>query len=122
MSHFALSLADRGDGIYDLHLEDTGDLATVIDSEAVGQHARQKLMTYYREWFLNTEVGVRWLQDIMGKDFDPGLSEAMVKAEILDTDGVVSIEGFSVSFARIRRELVINEITVLTTYDEVTSL
>ena len=122
MSHFAFSLADRGDGIYDLHLGDTGDLATVTDTEAVGQHARQRLMTYYGEWFLNIEVGVRWLQDIMGKAFDPGLSEALVKAEILDTDGITSIEGFSVSFARNRRELIINEITVQTTYDEVTSL
>lgn len=122
MSHFAFSLAPNDDDIYDLHLTNTGDLATVNDAEAVGQHARQRLMTYYGEWFLNTTVGVQWLDEIMGKKYDPALAEAIIKDELLGTDGVTGAEGFSVSFARTRRELVVNQILVSTVYDEVVQL
>lgn len=106
----------------DLFLRANGELAIVTDAEAVGQHARQRLMTYEREWFLDTTAGVVWLDEIMGKAFDPALAEAVVKAEILDTDGVTEITSFSVRFNRGQRELAISSINVLTEYDQEVSL
>lgn len=122
MSHFAFSLSPNAEGIYDLHLDRTNNLAVVKDGEAVGQHGRQRLMTYYSEWFLNTTVGVHWLDEIMGKNYDPALSEAIVKDELMGTPGVTSIETFSVSYTRSRRELVMNEIYVLTEYNTTVQL
>ena len=101
----------------DLFLRANGELAVVTDNEAIGQHARQRLGTFAGEWFLDTTCGVPWLTDILGQSYDPALGEAVVKAELLNTDGVVEITGFNVSFVRYTRELVIKSITVTTDYD-----
>lgn len=111
-----VGLAIDGD-TNDLFL-DGDNLAMVEDAQAVGQHARQRLLTFEGEWFLDIEAGVSWLSDILGKGYNPALAEAVVKAELLNTDGVTSIETFSVSFNRNRRELVINDVEVNTEYDE----
>lgn len=119
MSRFAFALAQATN---DLFLAADGNLATVTDAEAVGQHARQRLQTYEREWFLDTTAGVPWLDQVLGKGYDPALAEAVVKAEILETDGVTEIEGFSVSFERGSRRLHIKSIEVMTIYQEVVAI
>lgn len=106
----------------DLFLDSAGNLATVTDAEAVGQHAKQRLGTFQGEWVYDTTAGVPWLSQILGKSYDPALAEAVVKAELLDTDGVEEITSFSVGFDKTSRGLNINEVEVLTDYDEVTSL
>ena len=102
----------------DLFVRDNGNLAIVTGAEAVGQHVRQRLKTFRGEWFLDTTVGVPWLQEIFGNAYDPALAESVVKAEILDTLGVSRIDGFSVGFNRTTRGLIIDRVEVLTTYDE----
>lgn len=101
----------------DIHLAPDGNLATVHDAHAVGQHVRQRLMTHRGEWFLDTEAGVPWLDQLLGRAYDPALAEAVVKAEILDTDGVEEITSFSVRFFREPRNLDIHSVEVLTEYD-----
>ena len=102
----------------DLFLTAAGNLATVTDAEAVGQHARQRLSTFSREWFLDTTAGVPWLDQILGKAYDPALAESVVKAEILNTDGVTEITSFSVSFDKATRGLIIRSVEVGTVFDE----
>ncbi|NTS31257.1 hypothetical protein HQ945_08315 [Phyllobacterium sp. BT25] len=106
----------------DLFLRASGELAIVKDAEAVGQHARQRLMTFQREWFLDTTAGVVWLDEIMGRQYDPALAEAVVKNEILNTDGVDEITSFSVRFNRGTRQLAISSVNVRTDYDQEVSL
>lgn len=102
----------------DIFLRADGNLAMVNDAEAVGQHARQRLQTYEGEWFLDTVAGVPWLDGILGSSYDPALAESVVKAELLDTEGVTEITSFSVRFTRQSRGLIIDSIEVLTDYDE----
>jgi hypothetical protein len=106
----------------DLFLRTDGSLAVVADAEAVGQHGRQRLQTYSGEWFLDTTCGVPWLDQILGKAYDPALAESVVKAELLDTDGIVEITSFSVAFDRPTRGLIIRGINVLTMFDEEVAL
>jgi len=106
----------------DLYLDAAGNLATVTDAEAVGQHAKQRLGTFQGEWAYDTTAGVPWLSQILGKGYDPALAESVVKAELLDTDGVTEITSFSVGFEKGTRGLIINEVEVLTDYDEVATL
>ena len=115
MSHFGLAIDQTTN---DLFFEADGNLAIVTDAEAVGQHVRQRLMTYSGEWFLDTTCGVPWLTELMGRQYDPALAEAVVKAEIVDTNGVTGIEDFSVSFTRDIRRLNIKNISITTIYDE----
>lgn len=104
-------------GTNDLFLAASGGLAVVTNAAAIGQHVRQRLMTFEGEWFLDIDAGVVWLNSIFGFQYDPALSESVVKAEILDTEGVKEILSFAVGFSRQRRELIINEVEVLTVYD-----
>lgn len=123
VERIGLSLAPPAPGKpYDLHLDASGNLALVRDAEAVAQHARQRLMTFEGEWFLDTTAGVPWLADLFGKAFDTALAEAVVKAELLDTDGVVEIASFSVRFGAVARNLIISDINVVTDYDEAVSI
>lgn len=101
----------------DLYLEEDGNLAIVRNAEAVGQHVRQRLLTHAGEWFLDTRAGVPWLRDILGGQFNAVLAEAVIKAEVLDTDGVVDISSFSVRFDRNSRGLSAFGIEVGTEYD-----
>lgn len=102
----------------DLFLRPNGELAIVRGAEAVGQHVRQRLKTFSGEWFLDTTAGVPWLDEILGRGYDPALAEAVVKGEVLDTDGVTEITAFSVRFDRTRRALEAFGIEIMTEYDE----
>lgn len=106
----------------DLYLASDGNLATVTDAEAVGQHGRCRIQTFSGEWFLDTSCGVPWLDQILGRGYDPALAEAVVKAELLDTDGIEEISSFSVSFDKTTRGLNIREITAMTMFDEEVTL
>lgn len=116
MNHVGLAIDPETN---DLFLDADGNLAVARKAEAVAQHVRQRLMTFRGEWFLDTSAGVPWLDQILGKQYDPALAEAVVKAEILDTDGVTEITSFSVDFVNGsgERRLNIKEIEVLTSYD-----
>lgn len=113
-----LSLKREGTAPADLHLDAQGNLALVYDAEAVGQHARQRLMSYEGEWFLDRSVGVPWIREILGGPYDAVLAESVIKAEILNTDGVREITSFSTRFNREVRGLSAFDIEVLTEYDE----
>lgn len=102
----------------DLFVAADGSLAVVRDAEAVAQHARQRLLTYFGEWFLDTLAGVPWISQIFAKRYDPALAEAVVKGVLLDTDGVVSIDTFSVRFDKTTRGVLIRDVAVTTDYDE----
>lgn len=118
ISRFSLALRRDGSAPADLYLDETGSLAVVRDAEAVGQHARQRLMTYEGEWFLDNQAGVPWFRELMGGQYDPVLAESLLKAEILDTDGVTDISSFSVRFDRTTRGLSAFDIEVVTEYDQ----
>jgi len=122
ISRIGLALRREGNAPADLYLESDGSLAVVRDAEAVGQHARQRLMTYQGEWFLDRTVGVPWIRDILGSQYDAVLAESVIKAEVLDTDGVVDINSFSVRFDRTVRGLSAFNIDVATDYDEETQV
>lgn len=94
-------------------------LVLVEGAHAVGQHVRQRLQTFIGEWFLDTQAGMPWLDQILGRKYDPALAETVVKAEIMKTDGVREITSFSVAFLGETRGLRIRSIEVLTDYDEV---
>lgn len=118
LDRVGLALKRVGNDPADLYLDERGNLAVVHNAEAVGQHARQRLMTFEGEWFLDREAGVPWVRDILGGRYDPVLSEAVLKAEILDTDGVLDITSFSVRFDGETRGLSTFNVEVITEYDK----
>lgn len=122
--HVGLALQARDDsgvaydGPHDIYLNADGNLALVYGAEAVGQHARQRVRTYQGEWFLNTDAGMPWLEQVLGGKPDTVLAEAILKAEILDTDGVETIEAISTRFDRTIRGIAVDTLEITTSYDE----
>lgn len=112
-----IALKREGGAPADIYFVDNG-LAVVRDNEAVGQHVEQRLMAYEGEWFLDNEVGLPWIQEILGGVYDPSLAESVIKAEILDTAGVAEITSFSVRFDLATRGLGAYSIVIITDEDK----
>lgn len=103
----------------DLTVDETGNLRMVYDAEAVGEHARQRLMFFRGEWFLDAGVGVDWYGQVLGfAQSRMQVAEAIVKRVILQTPGVTSLEGVSTSYERSVRGVRVSDIRVQTTFDE----
>lgn len=120
--HVTFAVTGPETGPADLFLDDTNNLAMATKAEAVGQHGRQRLKAYEGEWFLDLEAGVPWLDEVLGKRFDPVAAEAVMKDCLLDTEGVTEVTGFSTRFDRSTRELTSSNISVMTEYDEEVSI
>lgn len=109
-------------GAHDLRLDETGALALVRDAHAIGQHVKQRLKFHVGEWFLDTSAGMPWLPRpgqfaILSRPYDAGTSEAVIKAEILDTPGITGIEDFDARVVPGRRDLAI-DVSAGTVFDE----
>ena len=103
----------------DIHLDETGNLVMAHGVEAIGQHIRQRLMFWKNEWFLDLDAGVDWRADVFSVRPDQkDLADAIIKARIVETPGVVSIEEYSSSYNRTSRGLVVERVRILTNTGE----
>ena len=102
---------------HDLVLDAAGSLALVTDAEAVGQHAKQRLMTYRGEWFLDTSAGLPWVQSILVRPFDAAVAASYVKSETLGTTGVDSILAYDATVDADTRGYLIKRLRVQTEFD-----
>ena len=86
-------------------LDDSGDMvfgggqsAFYRDQpEAVAQAVKTRLAMRLGEWFLDTTAGTPWDTKILGK-FTAATRDATIRARIMGTTGVVSIETYSSTF------------------------
>ena len=103
----------------DLTLDETGNLRMVYDAEAVGEHARQRLMFFKGEWFLDPSVGVDWFGQVLGSaSTRMQVAEAIVKRVILQTPGVTGLRQVSTTYDRAIRGVRIESVEVDTEFDE----
>lgn len=59
--------------------------------EAVAQNVMTRLKLWRGQWFLDTEEGTLWLQQILGKK---PAADMVIRMRILDTYGVTTIDEF----------------------------
>jgi hypothetical protein len=101
-----LKLKDTTDATAgDLMTGEDGDLVLVEGVEQVMQRVRTRLRMIQGEWFLDTEAGLPWFTEVLGKNLDFDRTEAMLRHEILSTPGVLEITRFSMDYDRAKREL-----------------
>lgn len=85
---------------HDLALDAAGNLRLARGREAVAQHAEQRIQFFEGEWFLDTSAGMPWLPGnpagfaIFDRPFNQGAADALVKAEILDTPGMLELTAY----------------------------
>lgn len=92
------------DANHDLALENL-DLVLVDQAEQVRQQLLIKLKLWVGEWFLDTEFGTPYLQQILGKQLTLSGAVAAMRASIMEVEGVQSLTEFNYNFDRAARTL-----------------
>jgi len=83
----------------------TLDLKLVDKAEQVRQQLLIKLKLWRGEWFLDTEFGTPYLQQILGKQLTLSVALAALRKSILEVEGVRQIISFEYSFSNSTRKL-----------------
>ncbi len=91
------------------------DLKLVDKAEQVRQQLLIKLKLWRGEWFLDTEFGTPYLQQILGKQLTLSGALAALRKSILEVEGVRQILSFSYKFNNSTRKLEV-EFTANTPY------
>ena len=81
-----------------------GELTLTEGADAVAQYLRQKMKTYFGEWFLDQSVGLPYTQQIFDKVKDPVALDALFKKAILETPGVIELTAYSLTLDSTTRE------------------
>jgi hypothetical protein len=107
MQSFAL------DSNMDLTFSDNG-FALITESEEVAQNITTLLQFFLREYFLDTSLGVPYLEKVFTKPIDMGNIESALKTAILTADGVDQLTTFNTIIDRQTRKLVVTfEVTTI---------
>lgn len=90
--------------VHDLHLENNTLVLVEDEAESFAQHLRIRLQFFRGEWFLDTRLGVPYLQRIFAKGVTSNLMRAVFSRVILGTPGCAALESLTVAFNRATRE------------------
>ena len=87
----------------DLIIKD-GKFVIVSGSDQVVQRIKIALGHYFAEYFLNTNKGVPWYEEILGAKGGSSTISSILRKVILDVPGVLRIASFSVINDSAKRE------------------
>jgi len=96
----------------------TLDFVLLTNDDRIRQHLLIKLKLWRGEWFLDTEFGTPYLQQILGKQLTLSGALAALRKSILEVDGVNQILEFNYNFSNHTRLLTVN-FTVKTRYGQI---
>lgn len=81
------------------------DIMFIDDAERVAQQIKIQLMTFLGEWFLDTTHGVPYLEQILVKNPDGNIIEAILRSQILKVPDVVSVDDMILTYDPKKRTL-----------------
>jgi hypothetical protein len=93
MADFKIDIENGGTG--DLVVEN-GLLVRVDGAEAVRQNLRQRLLTFFGEWFLDLTQGIPYFEHVFKKQINPSVLDAIFKNAIINTPGVTELLEFDI--------------------------
>ena len=103
MSTFAL------DSNNDLHFNN-GRLVIISGNdtdEEIAQRLKMRLKLFKGEWFLNSEHGLPYFEDILGsKNLDINIIESILREQILDVKGIKEIIETSIDYDKNDRKII----------------
>lgn len=105
---------------HDIELSDLNDLQIISDIERVKQQIKIRLLTFLGEWFLDTRVGIPWLENILAKNPNESYIKSLIYDQIIGVKGVKEIINIDISTNKIDRTMKIN-FKVSTIYGELES-
>lgn len=87
----------------DLELDSSGNLKIETDLEGLRQKVVSRLRFFQTEWFLNRELGVPYLQQILIKGTGAGKVAGILNTQILKEEEVTSLNNVQTSVNRSER-------------------
>ena len=97
------------------------DFATVEENDRVKQMLLIHLLTFKNEWFLDTEFGVPYIENILTKPIDVPLIADILKSEIVKVADVTRITKFDIEVDAANRSIDVT-FTVITTFSTINDL
>jgi len=101
------------------NLDTNGDIKVddfVFDKDVILLAVKSRLQFFQVEWFLNTEDGTPYFQDILVKPARLPLIEGILKRRILETPGIAALNSFELNFEASTRKLSV-EFEAIDQYD-----
>lgn len=95
-----------------------GEFVLVSDGAQVVQNVKEKLLSYEDDFFLDRTHGLPYYQSMFTKPVNLNLTESLLKAEILSTEGVQQLLSFQTQFNSVTRVLAVT-FTFETIYGDV---
>lgn len=92
-----------------------GNVTLVSDYDAIAQHLSIRLQTFLGEWFLDSQIGVPYFEEIFIKNPNKLVVETRFRQVIEGTPGIDSIVGFNYNFNGSTRALSVSFEAKLTT-------
>lgn len=77
---------------------ENGSFQLVNDAAETVQHVRSRLLFYLEEWFLDTQAGTPYFQQIFIKPANLANAESILKSRILNTPEVLRLIEFSLDY------------------------
>jgi len=81
------------------------DLSLVSDLERVAQNIKIRLLFLFGEWFLDTDFGVKYIEEIMVKTPSLPQIDTIIKATIIETTDVIDIIEYQSEFDNVLRKM-----------------
>ena len=104
----------------DIYL-DGNSIALVSDADEVAQHVSTRLRFFLNSWFLDRSAGTPWFEEIFVKPVNLANVESILKARVLGTDGVQSLERFAMTYDGQTRKLSV-AMDATTIYGDISNL
>lgn len=95
------------------------DLQFVDEVSQVRQNIKIRLLFLFNEWFLDSNLGVPYFEQLCTKDPNIALVDSFLKSTIIETPGVSQLLEYSSDYSPIQRTLVLN-FKVLTDFGDTT--
>lgn len=73
----------------------TSDFSLTTGRDAILQHLKQRLKTFYGEWFLDKRIGIAYFEQVFKKSPDAVVVDSIFKREIINTPGIIELTRFS---------------------------
>jgi len=101
-----LKLTDSGDLDFDAGGEQ--DIQLVTDyKEVLAQRLRIRYRSFKNDWFLNLDDGLPYFKEILKKNPNSTIIEALYKSETLSCPGVLGLNKFEMNLDNEQRQLTI---------------
>ena len=81
------------------------DLPTVTGIDLIRQRIKQRLLTIQGEWFLDTQIGIPWFDEVFRKRPNRDVVEGLIVTTIQETGGVEEVSDFELEFYGPQRRL-----------------